>query len=289
MLRERYKVIVQTEWDGKPVDAMLALHARRSASWVAAYRSRHPDGALAVVLTGTDLYRDLPESAEAIGSLDAADRIVVLQDDAPRLLERRWRSKCRVIFQSALPLRRRRKAKGPLHCVAVGHLRGEKDPATLYAAVALLPRELPIAVRHIGAPLDEKLAAAARALQAREPRYRYSGALPHGLARAAIAAADVLVHPSVMEGGANVIAEAVSAGTPVIASRISGNIGMLGRGYPGFFEPGDAKALAEKLVAAATDRAYLRALEAACRERRPLFRPAEERRALREFVAELLA
>jgi glycosyltransferase involved in cell wall biosynthesis len=47
-----------------------------------------------------------------------------------------------------------------------------------------------------------------------------------------------------MEGGANVIIEAVTSGVPVLASDISGNRGMLGEDYAGFFPPGDAAALA---------------------------------------------
>lgn len=288
MLRDRCKVIVQTDWDGSAVHAMIALHARRSAASVEGYKDRFPGAPLAVVLSGTDLYRDLPESREAIASLDRADAIVVLQDDAQRLLQPRWKAKSRVIFQSARPLPARPKASGRLHCVAVGHLRGEKDPATLFEAFARIPREAPITLRHIGAPLDEALARAARDLERRDPRYRYSGAVPHGPARAAIAAAHVLVHPSIMEGGANVIVEAVTAGTPVIASRVSGNVGMLGEDYPGYFAVRDAGELAERLIAAWRRPAQLAQLRAACARRRPLFRPATEQRAVRQLLADLL-
>jgi putative glycosyltransferase (TIGR04348 family) len=288
LLRDRLRIIVQTAWDGTPADAMIALHARRSAASIAAFRERS-DGGLGVVLTGTDLYRDLPDSAEAVHSLDLADRIVVLQDDASRLLEPRWRAKAQVIFQSARELRRRRKAAGRVDCVAVGHLREEKDPLTLFRAFARLPSDLPIRLRHIGAPLDAALAREARALQRKDARYRYAGALPRGLTRAAIGAAHVLVHPSVVEGGANVVVEAVTAGTPVIASRISGNVGMLGAEYPGYFEPRDESGLAARLVQAVVERGYLKALAAACARRRPLFAPAAEQRALRKLVASLLS
>jgi len=37
MLRDRYKVILQTEWHGEPAAAMVALHARRSASSIEAF------------------------------------------------------------------------------------------------------------------------------------------------------------------------------------------------------------------------------------------------------------
>ncbi|HUJ00123.1 MAG TPA: selenoneine biosynthesis selenosugar synthase SenB [Usitatibacter sp.] len=289
MLRDRYRAIVQTAWDGERADALIALHARRSAESIARFHERSDGRQIAVVLTGTDLYKDLPGSREAAASLDLADRVVVLQDDALRLLPAKWRRKAEVIFQSAPVLARRAKPGGRLDCVVVGHLREEKDPRTLFAAVRRLPRGLPIRIRHLGAPLDPALGEAARALEREDPRYRYSGALPHGLTRAAIHSAHVLVHPSVVEGGANVIVEAITAGTPVLASRISGNVGMLGRDYPGFFEPRDAAGLAKRLVRALEDPRELSCLRSSCDQRKRLFRPQAEAAAVRRLAAALLA
>ncbi len=289
MLRDRYRVIVQTRWDGEDADAMVALHARRSAASIAGFHAAAGGARLAVVLTGTDLYRDLPESREAVASLDLAGRVVVLQDDARRFLEARWRRKCSVIVQSAALLAARPKPPGRLGCVVVGHLRQEKDPATVFAAMALLPRDLPITIRHIGSAIEPELGRTARLLARRDARYRYSGALPHGLARAAIHAAHLLIHPSVIEGGANVVVEAVTAGTPVLASRISGNVGLLGPGYPGYFDPRDASGLAARLVQALESPHYLERLRAACARRRPRFRPEAEARAVRALAAALLA
>jgi Glycosyltransferase len=268
---------------------MVALHARRSATSIARYRAQGSAGALAVVLTGTDLYRDLPGSAQAKASLDAADHIVVLQDDALAHLERRWRRKARVIFQSAPALLHIANAKPGLRCVVVGHLRDEKSPQTIWEALALLPREAPITIRHIGAALDERLGRAAEACAGRDPRYRYEGALSHARTRSAIRAADLLLHPSVMEGGANVIVEAVMSGTAVLASRMSGNVGMLGTDYPGYFETGDASGLAHLLVQALEDPRFGRTLQQACRVRRALFRPEAEQKAVRRLVTELVS
>ena len=288
MLGDRYRVIVQTAWDGAPADLLLALHARRSAASIAAFRraSRAP---IVLVLTGTDLYRDLAEGGEAARSLQFADRLVVLQEDALTHLQPAERCKCDVVYQSARPVRHRASKTPGLACAVVGHLREEKDPATLIEAIGLLPPGLPVRVRHLGAPLDAALARAAKRLAASEPRYRFVGPLPHGLARAAIAAADVLIHPSIMEGGANVIVEAVCSGTPVIASRVSGNVGMLGADYPGYFPARDPRALAYLVQRACEEPGYLRGLRAACARRRRLFRPAAEARALRAVVAGLLA
>lgn len=288
MLEDRYRVIVQTQWDGTPCDAMLALHARKSAPSVASWTARSPARGVAVVLTGTDLYADLPGDATAAASLDAATRIAVLQEDAPRLLAPRWRRKTDVIFQSAPRVNAGRKPRERLECVVVGHLRAVKDPLTLFQAMRLLPAGAAIRVRHFGAPLESELGRAARELAAEDSRYRYVGAVPRGLVRAAMAASHLLVHPSVVEGGANVVVEAITCGTSVIASRISGNVGMLGAGYPGYFEPRDAAGLADLLLRAREEPAFLRALGAACRARRPLFSPVAEARAVRRLVASLL-
>ena len=289
MLRDRCKVIVQTQWDGTAADVLVALHAHRSAESVSRFRDAAPSAPIAVVLSGTDLYRDLPGSPAAARALDLAHAIVALQEDAPRLLDARWRHKATVIYQSATALRPRRKAPDRLDCVVVGHLRAEKDPLTLFRALGRIDASLPVTVRHIGAPLDVALGAAARKLQAEDPRYHFAGPLSHGLTRAAIKSAHLLVHPSVMEGGANVIAEAVTSGTAVLASRVSGNVGMLGGDYRGYFEAGDASGLAARLVQACGDGAYVRRLERQCAARRALFSPATEARALRALMGRLLA
>ena len=267
---------------------MMALHACRSAASIAAFRaaSARP---IVVTITGTDLYRDLPSKPETARSLDIADRIVVLQEEAARALEPRWRAKTDVIFQSARPLPTQRKGNGRLDCVAVGHLRDEKDPRTIFRAFAELPAGLALRFRHIGAPLDEALGKAAFDLQSRDNRYRYLGALPHGLTRSALKAAHLLVHPSKMEGGANVVVEAITSGTPVLASRIPGNVGMLGADYSGYFEPGDAPGLARCIVQAAEEPEYLARLRRECAARRPLFIPTAESRAVRRLVASLVA
>ena len=279
--------IVQSAWQGEPTDILFALHAHRSAASIAAARAAHPLLPIVVVLSGTDLYRDLPDSGEARRSLDIADRIIALQFDARRQLPPPWAEKCVVIYQSAPALPPVRKAADQLDVVVVGHLREEKDPRTLWRALERLNPALPVRVKHIGAALDPKLEAEARAMMARDPRYQWVGARPHGLARIAIQRAHLLVHPSLMEGGANVIVEAITSGTPVLASFMSGNLGMLGSEYPGYFPVGDAQALAERLEALARDPAGLISLRRACKGIAHLFTPQRERSALRRLVIEL--
>ncbi len=276
---------VALAWNGEPCDALIALHARRSAESIARYAATGKP--LVVTLTGTDLYKDLPGSAEARRSLELADRIVVLQEAAPAELEARLRRKTRVVFQSAAPRQRRAPPADHFRVCVIGHLREEKDP--LRAAMALSRIADPrIQVVQIGGALDPALGAEAEAWMAREPRYRWLGALPHGRALAWLARSHALVVSSLMEGGANVIAEAARVGTPVLASRVSGNVGMLGRRYPGYYPVRDEAALAALLARAASDGKVLGRLQRARRERRHLFAPAAERRSLAVVLDEAL-
>ncbi|MGH8704771.1 MAG: selenoneine biosynthesis selenosugar synthase SenB [Burkholderiales bacterium] len=282
------RVSVTTEWDGAPADLLIALHARRSHGSIARYRAAHPRGALIVVLTGTDLYRDLPASAEAQRSLEIATRLVVLQDEARRVLEPRHRRKARVVYQSSDAALRHAPPRNRFRVAVIGHLREEKDPFRAAAALARLRRD-DFEVVQVGDALSPAMAAQARQWMAREPRYRWLDGRPHAQALAWIARSHALVVSSVMEGGANVICEAARIGTPVLASRISGNLGMLGRRYPGYYRLGDDSALARLMARSAADAPYLLRLKRALRERRALFAPAAERSALNALVRETLA
>lgn len=284
-----HRVAVLTQWRGERCDLLVALHAKRSHASILRYRTARPRGALAVVLTGTDLYRDLPASAAARRSLELADRIIVLQDEAPRRLEPRLRRKTRVVFQSADPSVRHAPPARGLRVAVIGHLRAEKDPFRAAAALAHLPAHAGVEVVQLGAALAPGMEREARRRMAREPRYRWLGSVPHARALAWLAKSHLLVVSSRMEGGANVIAEAARIGTPVLASRVAGNLGMLGRNYPGYFALGEERALARLVLRMRSDAGYARRLRRSLRARRKLFAPAAERAALLRALAHLLA
>ena len=288
MLAVDYEVRLVQQWDGSAADAMVALHAKRSAPSIAAWAAAGKGGPLVVVLTGTDLYRDIHVDASAQRSLALADRLLVLHEGAPADVPAEHRAKCVVCFQSTGARRPLTKATQHLRALMVGHLRDEKDPATYFDAARLLAARADILLDHIGAPLDAALGEQARSISLAQSNYRWLGSQPHGATLARIQRAHVLVHASTMEGGAHVVMEAVRSGTPVLASRISGNVGMLGRDYRGFFEPGDAAGLCALLLRCRDDRAMLAALQAQCAARAPLFDPARERATLRRLLAELL-
>jgi putative glycosyltransferase (TIGR04348 family) len=289
MLRGAYNLRLAAQWDGGDEALMIALHARRSAASVAAWRAAHPDRPLLLALTGTDLYRDIDRDASAQHSLAAADALVVLNELGARRLPEAMRPKCEVILQSCSARRPLERTTHHLRALMVGHLRAEKDPRTYFRAAQRLAGRADIALDHVGAALDPALGAEASALAAAQPNYRWLGALPHAATRRRIQAAHLLVHPSRIEGGAHAVIEAIRSGTPVIASRIDGNLGLLGSDYPATFEAGDDAALAALLARARDDPAMLAELQPRLARRAPLFAPEAERAALRWLVAGLLA
>jgi len=281
---------IASSWcEDDDADVLIALHALRSADSTARWRQHRPAAPLVLVLTGTDLYRDLDDDPQARHSVECASRVVVLQEAGLARLDAVARAKAVVIVQSASALTMRRTAADP-DFVAVGHLRDEKDPRTLMRAARLLVTlaETPT-IAHIGAALDPALADAARATMADCPAYRWLGPFSHTAARRAIASARALVHTSRIEGGANVVIEAIRSGVPVLASDIDGNIGLLGADYDGYFPVGEAEALAMLMRRFLSDDAFALHLAAQCDGREPLFRPAAERNAVRALVLDLVA
>lgn len=303
-------VRIVRQWPDEQASAqdtvMLALHARRSAASIQAWAERHGASAnvpgLAVVLTGTDLYSDIAQYQDAQHSLQLASRLVVLQDLGAQALPAALRGKTQTIFQSTTARQTLVKSRQRVGAVMVGHLRGVKDPATLWAAARLLTGA-GVAIDHLGEALEPALGEQALATASACPHYRWLGGQAHEAARRRIQRAHVLVHTSRMEGGAHVIMEAVRSGTPVLASRIDGNVGMLGADYPGYFEPGDAAGLAQLLLRfaqgwrqaaggnASGDNAgsWLASLHRHCAQRAPLFAPEAERDALAQLLRQLQA
>lgn len=283
-----HRVAIAPGYEDARCDVLVALHARRSAEAVFRYRRRFPEAPLIVALTGTDLYRDIRRSRRAQRALEAADRIVALQPHAADELEPHLRGKLRVIYQSAEPTRGQvRQSREFFDVCVAGHLRAVKHPFRAAYAARKLPENSRIRILHAGAAMDATMARKARLEETRNSRYRWLGPLSRARTRRVIAQSRILVLSSRMEGGANVISEAVVDGTPVIASRIPGSVGLLGERYPGYFPVGDTAALARLLVRAESDSVFYRNLQSQMKCLAPLFSPAEERARWKELLASL--
>ncbi|MBC7499809.1 MAG: TIGR04348 family glycosyltransferase [Herminiimonas sp.] len=288
-LRQRYRVTLASAADHAIGNiapaAMIALHARRCAVPIAAYAAIFPQVPRIVVLTGTDLYRDIEFDAAARHSLALATRLVVLQDAGLSVLPRALHSKTSIIYQSALSLTPIVKNPGARigEVIMIGHLRAEKDPLTFMHAAAKVTSPA-VRMIHVGGALEPMLGEQALATQGRTPCYRWIGDQPRAQTRQRLKRAFLSVVTSIMEGGANVIIESVTSGVPVLASDISGNRGMLGDDYEGYFNVGDSQALASLVDRAVTDPAFHARLRAQCAARAPLFSPAREKAAVLELV-----
>jgi putative glycosyltransferase (TIGR04348 family) len=285
MLRSSCRVRIVQRWDGSDQDhVMIALHARRSYASIADWHVRHGMRGLVVVLTGTDLYRDIQSDPEAQQSLRWAHTLVVLQTEGLQAVPKEFQPKVVVAFQSTTTRKTLPKTTRHLRAIMVGHLRPEKSPRTFFKAASVLAEYSDIHLQHVGGEHDAALARDAHETAAVCPQYAFLGARPHEVTRRLIQRAHVLVHPSVMEGGAHVVMEAICSGVPVIASRISGNEGMLGQDYAGFFPTEDANALAALLLRVRRDPSFYALLANQCALRAPLFAPAREQERLITIV-----
>lgn len=281
-----HRVTVGTAWQpGDPADLMLALHARRSHASIKAFSQAYPDRPLVLALTGTDVYRDIRTSAEARASLRMAHRFVTLQRLAARELPPALRRKVRVVVQSSATRLRQRPVSASFRVAVIGHLREEKDPLRALLALEELPKDTRIELIQLGDALDAALARQATSAMRRDGRYRWLGSVPHAGALRWLASSHVLVVSSRMEGGANVVSEAIRIGVPVLASRIPGNVGLLGAGYPGYFPPGDDGALARLLARVEADTRFYQSLRLWVRRLRPMVAPRNEAAALRAAVS----
>jgi putative glycosyltransferase (TIGR04348 family) len=287
-----HQVQVVHDWPGSAetneCDLLVALHARRSFPTLDRFHRAQPDIPIVVALTGTDIYRDIERSAEARQSLEIASRVVVLQPRAVDAVPAHLRGKCRVIYQSAKPA-------GPFDpcdrnvfrvCV-LANLRTVKDPLRAAYAARDLPSVSRVEVTHAGGIIDPELAQEAEAEQRRNPRYSWLGDLPRERALRLLGGSHLLAVTSILEGGANVVSEAIAASVPVLSTLIPGSVGILGPDYPGYFPARDTRALCLLMQQAETDPAFYRELKQRVADLKPLVDPQRECESWRALLAEL--
>ena len=170
----------------------------------------------------------------------------------------------------------------------LAHLRDVKDPLLAARAARLVGGHCRLRVLHAGAALTVADEEAARAEERVDPRYRWLGELRRQESLELLRRCRALLLTSRLEGGANVVSEALAAGVPVLSTRIAGSIGLLGEEYPGYIPVGDATALARLVERCETDAAFVADLTARCAKLAPLVDPARERSAWRRLLAELI-
>jgi putative glycosyltransferase (TIGR04348 family) len=284
-----HRVRIASDYDGRPADLMVAVHAWRSAAAIERFKAKFPARPVILQLSGTDIYGYLvSDPVPTLRSMQLADRLVALNDLAWRVVPKQLRTKLGVIHQSAAALtRQHRSGRREAVISVIGHLRDVKDPLRAAEAARLLPVKSRVRVEQVGRAYTPEWATRARAEMASNPRYLWRDDVPAAAVRRLLARSHAMVISSLSEGGANVVSEATVAGVPVLASRIDGNVGLLGADYPGYFPVGDTRALARLLQRLEHEPRFVERLRKALARRAPLFRPAREIAAWRRLLAGL--
>ena len=232
-----HRVRVATAYDGEPADLMVAVHAWRSAAAIERFKQAWPDRPIVLQLSGTDIYGSIQtDPTPTLRTMALADRLVALNELAWRVVPRRLRPKLSVVYQSAPTLALpRRPSPHAIIVSVIGHLRDVKDPLRTALAARLLPDDSRVRVEQVGHAYTPQWAERARVEMATNPRYRWRDDVPGAAVRRLLAKSHAMAITSLSEGGANVVSEAVVAGVPILASRIDGNVGLLGADYEGYF------------------------------------------------------
>jgi putative glycosyltransferase (TIGR04348 family) len=283
-----HHTVITQKYQGESCDVLVALHARRSFDAVQHFSHEHPDRPLILALTGTDLYADIHTDTQAQQALEQASMYIVLQPHGINELPPRLRPKARVIFQSVQPPPGvYRPKQNVFELCVLGHMRPVKDPFRTASAVRQLGADSKIQVVHLGGALSPDMEQQARLEEAQNPRYRWLGEMPRWKALRLLARCRLLVLTSLMEGGANAVSEALACSVPVISSRISGSLGMLGEDYPGYFPVGDTQALTALLERAERDQEFYHLLRSRCNALKPMVDPVSEQQSWKDLLDEL--
>ena len=285
--RSGHQVTVSTDFGRQRADLLIALHARRSHQAIVHWRRQRKAAPVVLALTGTDLYGDIHTDADAQQSLQLADRFIVLQEAGLQELPSDLRSIARVIVQSVLPAKGIYPPRARVFEVCVlGHLREVKDPFRTAEASRRVPASSRLQVSHAGRALSVEMEERAQQEMTQNPRYRWLDELPRWRAMRLLARSQAMVLSSVMEGGANVVCEAIASRVPVISSRISGSIGLLGADYPGYFDVGDTAQLALLLQQLEQDPDFHDQLQTWVSDRTAMVDPATEQALLQALIEE---
>ncbi|MBB43554.1 MAG: TIGR04348 family glycosyltransferase [Rhodospirillaceae bacterium] len=291
ILRELgHKVKVSEQDNGRNADMMIAVHAWRSRHSIRKFNMEHPDRPLIVLLAGTDIYKfQHSHREETYDSMHRATALVCLHDLVSYAIPKHFKNKLNLIYQSSHPLRRPRiPSKKRFEVCVVGHLREEKDSLRAALATHLVQKDSNLYVVHLGKASNMEWEQAARNETANNHRYEWRGEVSNSEVRRQFSRSHAMIISSIMEGGANVVSEAVVCGLPIIASNIDGNIGLLGDNYAGYYEVKDENQLAHVLEYAENSPNFIKKLERQILKKKMLFSPTAEIEAWEKLIKRLL-
>ena len=271
-----HQVEISNRWSGKSADVLIALHAYRSHASIVQFRKLYPSRPIILIITGTDVYRDMASHPEVLKSMEMSDAIVVLQ------------TKTHIIYQSIKSVKRKALLKKSFLISVIGHLRPEKDPFCTAESLKYLRPESKIQVLHLGKAMSPDMKSLAKVYNKKLKNYQWLDELSHPETLQQLSRSHLMVISSLMEGGAHVVTEAIAIGVPVIASDIPGNRGLLGDDYPGYYPVGDAKALALMLQKAEFKPSFYKSLGAHIKKRKHFVQPTFELNSIKNLLGRLI-
>lgn len=282
-----YTVHITESWSGGDAHLLIALHAYRSHLSIMKFREQYPDKQIVLILTGTDLYRDMVVQSEVLLSMEVANQLIVLQPSALASIPPHLQHKASIIYQSVQLDTPERTTGIEFQVTVIGHLREEKDPFCIARSLPLLSSDSAIQVRHLGKAMNSQMEVTAREHHKKLERYQWVGEVSHADALKMLSESRLMVISSRMEGGAHVVSEAIALGIPVIASDIPGNRGLLGDDYLGYYPVGDEVALANLLSRCETKSDCYSALKNQIDRRKYLINPERELQAIQRLLLKL--
>ena len=284
-----HQVDISVDYQSEPADLMIALHAWRSAAAIRLYKQATPEKPLVLALTGTDIYKFQQSHPDiCYASMDQADLLVGLHNLVAEDIPERYRSKLRIVLQSAeAGLSSATPDPASFDVCVIGHLRDEKDSLRAAFAVRDLPAASAVSVVQAGKAHNDQWVQWARLEETRNSRYQWRGEISQEETKTLMQKCRLMVMSSVMEGGANVVSEACVAGLPILASAIPGNIGLLGEDYPGYYPAKDTGALKKLLLRAEQEPAFVARIKKHCIARSAWFRPEKESAGINAVIDEL--
>ena len=280
--------MVNESWSGGDAAVLIALHAYRSHASTMEFHKKYPKRPIVLILTGTDLYRDMALHEEVLRSMEIADQLIVLQSAALDSIPSHLRHKAQVIYQSVRVEIEKSVPRPDFQVMVIGHLREEKDPFCIARSLPLIPSDSKIRVQHLGMAMNEQMERAAKSYNENLERYQWIGEVSHLDALQMLAKSDLMVISSRMEGGAHVVSEAIALGIPVIASDIPGNRGLLGDDYLAYYPVGNETALASLLCRSETDSDFYKTLKNQIGIRKDLISPQREMQSIQDLMNQLI-
>ena len=283
-----YSVDVDFKYTGQRAEVLIAINAAKKNSEIIEFKARNSNAKIVSVLSGTDIY---PEPLEkTIESMKLSNALVALQPDGLLKVPECHRGKTFLIYQSVESIIN---VSSPMEHISefrvtlIANIRSVKDPLVAPNACKLLSISSKIKIIHIGYCLERNLGVILSKESESNERYNWIGGLNELDTRETLSQSDVLLITSIDEGAGRVVGEAIELGVPIISTRNSGVLGLLGDNYEGYYPVSDSNLLSKMLMRAESDPNFLQSLYEQCQSKAHLFSPEVEKQSWSQLISKI--